>query len=158
MSSVSLIYDILNIGGFFLWIAGMAFLPRLNPFATVSYFLALLGTLLIMGDVCLVSFIVPFVAREHPVMLGDEPTGTFLVGAILSFAVFSLGWFLFGVSSLIRKMLPMPLGLLIILGAIVGFQPLTPPNLIPLALAIGWMGIWIREKHGIKPARVTSKL
>ena len=43
------------------------------------------------------------------------------------------------------------------LGSIVGFQPLTSPNLIPLALAIGWMGIWICEKHGIKSTRVTSK-
>ena len=67
------------------WGVLMAFLPRLNPFATVNCFLL-------------------------------------------------AGWFLFGISNLIRKMLQLPLGLLITVGSIVRFQQQTPPNLIPLAL------------------------
>jgi hypothetical protein len=38
---------------------------------------------------------------------------------------------------------PLPISISIVVGGIVGFQAGLPPFAMPLALAIGWLGIWM---------------
>jgi hypothetical protein len=60
------------------------------------------------------------------------------------------GWVLFGLASIRARVFPMPISIAIVAGGIIGFQAAMPPFAIPLALAIGALGIWMIRTSSVR--------
>ena len=64
---------------------------------TVAHTVTLAGTVLLAGDYWFEAFIVPYLADVAPTVLGGDPGGILLGGAVASFIVYGVGWLLLGV-------------------------------------------------------------
>jgi hypothetical protein len=110
----------------------------------VGYLVAFLGTLLVAGDWWYEAFVGPQLAtRGLLAELYEVPfseMGSLMVGAFVTFGLFSLGWILFGIATLRGRFFGVGPAILLIVGGAVGVMAGTPGSQIPLAIAIGWMG------------------
>jgi len=61
-----------------------------------------------------------------------------------------LGWALFGLSFFLARCVPRPVSALLIASGLYGWQALTAPKLVPLALAWGTLGalLWLEDREG----------
>ena len=106
----------------------------------IGYLAALLGTVLVAGDWWFESFIAPQIASAAPQVMTGAVTGSMVVGAVVTFGLFAVGWTLFGIATFRANVYPRPASALLILGGAVGILALSTPYQIPLAIAIGWIG------------------
>ena len=114
-----------------------------GAFGTVAVVVALIGTLMMGGDLWFETFAVPWLSDQAPEALDTDPTPLLALGAISSYISFAAGWALFGLAALRARAFPMPICLVIIVGGLAGFQALLAPWAIPLALGVGALGIWM---------------
>jgi len=113
----------------------------LGRLGLIGYVTALLGTLLVAGNWWFEAFAVPMIAKESPAFL-DLPLGaSVLTGAISTLAAYTIGWLLFAIACLRVETIPRPAAVLLVVGALTGPLALSTPYQIPLALAIGWIGV-----------------
>jgi hypothetical protein len=56
---------------------------------------------------------------------------------------FAAGWLIFGIASFRARVFPRRAAVLMTVGGFVGALALIAPFQIPLALAVGWMGLWL---------------
>lgn len=139
-----IVYSILNVVAFFLLLVSLIGLYILQAriagkFGLIAFLLALFGTMLVAGDVWFEAFVVPMVAQGAPELVGTSHP-LFIIGALLTFGSFSLGWVLFAIASFRAHHFPRTASVLLIVGAILGYLPLTTPHLVVFGLALGWMG------------------
>ena len=113
----------------------------LGRLGLIGYATALLGTLLVAGDWWFEAFAVPMIAKESPAILYLPPGASVLTGAIATVAAYTIGWLLFAIACLRIEAIPRPAAALLVVGALAGPLALTPPYQIPLAVAIGWIGV-----------------
>ena len=113
---------------------------RLGVVATVT---ALVGTMIMGGDLWFETFAVPWLADQAPSSLSTEPTVILALGAISSYLLFAVGWILYGVASYRARVFPRVISASIVLAGVVGFQALLSPWGIPLGLAVGALGVWM---------------
>jgi hypothetical protein len=106
-----------------------------------GYLVAFLGTLLLAGDWWFETFIVPRLAAVAPEVMTGAITGSMAVGAGATFGLFALGWALFGVATFRAGVYPRAAAVLLIIGGVVGILAGSAPYQIPLAIAVGWIGI-----------------
>ena len=74
-----------------------------------------------------------------------------LVGAIATVGLYTVGWTLFGLAALRARAFPRAAALLLLVGGLAGPLALSTPYQIPLAIAIGWIGLTLRA--GISQVR-----
>ena len=67
---------------------------------------ALIGTMFMAGDWWYEAFAVPWLADVAPVVFETGAGGRLLVGGLTSFALFSIGWALFGAASIRARVFP----------------------------------------------------
>lgn len=147
-SFADILYTTCNLMGFFALILGLFALfvihyNNLGKFGYASFILATLGTMLYAGDAWFEAFVVPFLSDEMPQLKDIDPGISLMVGIVISFLTFSIGWMTVGVSTFRAGLIPKWISSLIIIGGIFGFRALTLPYFAPLALAVGVMGLWI---------------
>jgi hypothetical protein len=109
----------------------------------VGYVAASLGTLLVAGDWWYEAFIGPVLLEQAPELLATAPSGSILIGAGLTFGIFAAGWVTFGLATVRAGVFPRPAALLLTVSGVAGILALISPFQIPLALAVGWMGLWL---------------
>jgi hypothetical protein len=112
----------------------------------VAFLLALLGTMLLGGDLWFETFAVPWLADRAPTVLDAEPTTLLALGAISSYLSFAVGWGMFGLASWRARVFPTPICLAIAVGGLIGFNALLAPWCIPLGLAVGALGVWMLQQ------------
>lgn len=113
-------------------------------FGLAAYALAIIGTMLLGGDLWFESFAVPWWASgPGAVGLTAKPWVVMGLGAIVSYALFAAGWTLFGIASVRARVYPLVISIAVILGGIAGYSALLAPWGIVLALAVTMLGIWI---------------
>jgi hypothetical protein len=113
----------------------------LGSLGLVGYATALLGTILVAGDWWFEAFAVPVIAKESPAVL-DLPLGSsVLAGAIATLAAYTIGWLMFAIACFRIEAIPRPAAALLVVGALAGPLALSTPYQIPLAVAIGWIGV-----------------
>jgi hypothetical protein len=117
-------------------------------FGLLAFVAALSGTAMLFGFVWTGSFILPFVARAAPEVVDPgfvdaDPSGTLLLGVILTFGLFVIGWVLFGLSSLRARVLPRGASVLLMIGAVfffILFMLVLPGATVLFSAALAWMG------------------
>jgi hypothetical protein len=107
----------------------------------IGYLIAFLGTLLIAGDWWFESFIAPQLAAVAPEVMSGAITGSMAIGAAATFGLFAVGWVVFGIATFRANVFPRPAAGLLIVGGLVGILAGSTPYQIPLAIAVGWIGV-----------------
>src|SRR3954447_22045361 len=110
---------------------------------TVAILVAIIGTMMLGGDLWFETFAVPWLSDMAPSALDTDPTTLLALGGLASYITFAGGWALVGVAGLRAHLFPAPIGLAIAVTGLIGFQALLAPWAVPLALSIGALGIWI---------------
>jgi uncharacterized membrane protein (DUF485 family) len=113
-----------------------------------GYLVAFLGTLLVAGDWWYEAFIVPVLSAQAPALLATAPSGSILVGVAITTGTFAAGWVIFGIASFRAGVFPRRASVLLTLSGVAGILTLISPFQIPLALAVGWMGLWLVRSDG----------
>lgn len=103
---------------------------------------ALVGIANLGGNFWFEGFVTPWLNVVTPEALNQTPSGVFVVGAYLSYGLFSAGWVLFGIAGLRTRAFPGLIALALVVGGLLGFIA-APPFGLPLGLAIAWLGIWM---------------
>ncbi len=105
----------------------------------LGFLVAFLGTALAVGAFWAVTFTEPAFAQVAPELFAQGPPGWLNFGFILSFALTSVGWLLFGVAMLRAGVYTRAAAILLIVGALISLVPL-PLTEVILAVAIAWLG------------------
>lgn len=116
---------------------------------------ALIGTVFMAGDWWYEAFVVPWLADVAPVVFESGAGGRLLVGGLASFALFSLGWALFGAASIRARVFPRAISAAILIGGVLAGIPIMGAYLygsLVFGLAIVSLGVWL-----LRPASVGSE-
>jgi hypothetical protein len=109
----------------------------------VAFLVAFTGTAMLFGFAWAGAFVVPDLAEAVPDFLDAPDAGILMVGVLLTFGLFALGWLLFGLASLQTKMLPRGSAVLLMVGAVLAFVLLffeLPFFIVVFGAALAWMG------------------
>lgn len=123
----------------------------LGVFGLIAFLIAFVGMTLFFGFRWGNTFIVPEIARAQPDFLDavqEKLSGSLAMGYMLTFSIFSLGWFLFGLASLRGGVLPRrPVAVVMIGGGLMITAPLLqfPLAVILFGLGFAWLGysLWV---------------
>jgi hypothetical protein len=115
----------------------------------IAFLVAFIGGMVATGATWSEAFFGAWLARAAPELLDAEPAGIVIAGALLSFVLFALGWFLFGLVSLRAGVLPRGAAILLMIGAVlfaVGGAMELPFAAVLFGAAVTWMGygLWSR--------------
>jgi hypothetical protein len=131
---------------------------KAGTFWSVGLCAAVVGTIASAGNVGWADvFAMPWVVEVAPQAVQVRPTsGMYVYGAVASYALFLLGWVLFGLASLRARVFPVVICLAFVVGGILGFNA-SPPSGIPFGLALAGLGVWMLRtkpsaREGTAPA------
>ena len=141
-----LVFALLKLVGFVLLMLGLVGLYARQSAAAgllgfVGFLTAFAGTAFVMGDWWFEAFVVPWLARVSPALVVTPADGTLLLGGVLSFTAFTLGWVLFGAATFRARVFPRWVAALLIAGALLAYGQGRPPLGALLAIAVGVMGV-----------------
>jgi hypothetical protein len=128
----------------------------LGRLGLIGFMTAFLGTLMVAGDWWFEAFVVPMIATAAPAALDLPISGSVLVGAIATIGLYTMGWTLFGLAALRTRAFPHAAALLLVAGGLAGPLALSTPYQIPLAIAIGWIGLTLGSES--RGRRTTATL
>jgi hypothetical protein len=123
-------------------------------FGLIGMSAALIGTVFMAGDWWYEAFAVPWMADVAPVVFETGAGGRLLVGGLASFALFSLGWALFGAASIRARVFPRWISAAILIGGVLAGIPIGGAYLygsLVFGLAIVSLGVWV-----LRPAPVVT--
>ena len=107
---------------------------------------AIVGTVFMAGDWWYEAFAVPRLAEVAPQVIDTFVGGRLLMGGVWSFALFGLGWVLFGIASLRARVFPTAISVAILAGGFLSGVPIGIAYLsggVILGLAFVWLGVWM---------------
>jgi hypothetical protein len=107
----------------------------------IGYLIAFLGTLMVAGDWWYETFIGPMLRNRVPEILEEAQPTLVLIGAFVTSAAFAVGWLIFGFSSYRAGIFPRGASILMMFGSLGGAVALIVGSQIPLAVAVGWIGL-----------------
>ena len=148
---VTLLFALLGAHG---WQAHKA--GRLGAVATTT---AVVGTMLLGGDLWFETFAIPWLADgSSPEVLDSDPSILLGIGAVASYLLFAIGWALVGIASLRARVFPRTIAAAVVVGGLVGFNALLSPFGIPLGIAVAALGLWmIRTRNTPTPTPATVR-
>jgi len=114
---------------------------ELGRLGLIGYLAAFLGTLMVAGDWWFEAFTIPIISAEAPEVVGMTISGSLLAGAVATIGLYTVGWTLFGIAALRARAFPRAAALLLLAAGLAGPLVLSTPYQIPLAVAIGWIGL-----------------
>jgi hypothetical protein len=127
--------------------------PTAGRLGVAAFALAIVGTMMLSGDLWFEAFAVPWLAAGPGAQgLASAPSAVMALGAIASYILFAAGWALFGIASVRARVFPLPISIAIVLGGIAGFNALLAPWGMPLGVALVALGIWIVKTGGRRSA------
>lgn len=124
----------------------------------VAFALTFFGGMMAAGSSWSETFFGPWMAEEAPGLMGGDPAGSVITGVLISYLLFALGWFLFGLASLQAKVLPRGASVLLMIGAVLflalGLIELPFASAV-LGTAIAWLGsaLWSGISQPVRSAK-----
>jgi hypothetical protein len=117
---------------------------RAGRLGTVAFGTAIVGTMMLGGDLWFETFAVPWLAGGPGGQgLTSPPSVLMGLGAISSYLLFATGWTLFGIAALRARVFPAAISLAVVVGGLLGYQALLAPWGVALGLALTALGLWI---------------
>jgi hypothetical protein len=118
--------------------------PEAGRFGVGAFSVAIVGTMLLAGDLWFESFAVPWLAAgPGGQALTSDPSTLMALGALSSYLLFALGWTLFGIASARARVFPLSISIALVVGGVAGFWALLAPGGIPLGAAVLALGTWM---------------
>lgn len=111
-----------------------------------GFVVAFVGTALVVGSTWSFTFDLPALAQQAPEVYDTPPPLLSRFGVAASFAAFSIGWVLFGISILRNRTYPRVAAILLIVGAVLAFLPF-PFTVIVFGVAVAWMGMSLLSRQ-----------
>lgn len=108
--------------------------------------MAIVGTVVMAGDWWYEAFAVPWIAADAPALVEAGVGARVLIGGLISFALFGIGWILFGAASLRAGVFPAAISIGIIAGGLVSALPIAGAYLyghVVLGMTVGSLGLWM---------------
>jgi hypothetical protein len=127
----------------------------------IAFVVTFIGVLLVTGSVWSEAFLGPWLARTVPDLLDSGSADSALIASWLSYILFSLGWFLFGLASLRAGVLSRGAAILLLIGAplpiILGFLNV-PLGGVVFGAALAWAGyeLWSGAGAAEEPASMAE--
>ncbi|MEJ2600341.1 MAG: hypothetical protein P8Z00_18545 [Anaerolineales bacterium] len=125
----------------------------------IAFAAALSGTAMMLGFSWTNTFAVPALAVEAPKFLDAAqtvPPLMLMIGYGLTFSLFALGWFLFGLAALLSDVLPRGASILLMAGAVLAtllfFALQLPLGFVVFGVALIWLGHAVWGNTGEKAA------
>jgi hypothetical protein len=132
---------------------------KAGSLGAIAFLVAFTGTVMVSGVDWSSAFMAPWLAEVAPPgVLDAEPSGVFTAGILLTFLLFAVGHFLFGLASLQAGVLPRGAAALLMAGAVlflfmafleIGFEG------VVLGAAFAWLGYGLWSGAG-EPAWVSE--
>lgn len=123
-------------------------LEKIGPLGLITFLITYLGLLLGIGSLWSAVFLWPEVAARIPEWtdtLATNPPPLLGTGVLLSGFLAGIGWVLFGLASLIAKMLPRTALIMMITGMLLlPFIPAVPALLAGAGFV--WLGYFLRQR------------
>jgi hypothetical protein len=126
-------------------------------FGLVAFGAAVLGTMWLGADMWFEAFCSPWLLEAVPTLLTLDKALIWQVGYLSSFALFALGWILFGLSCLRARVFPTVAGAVIVIGGAIGVFAAQPPFGAPLGLAVAALGMWLWRSDRATSAPLTMR-
>jgi hypothetical protein len=107
---------------------------------------AMVGTVFMAGDWWYEAFAVPRLGEVAPEQIDTFVGGRLLIGGLSSFALFAVGWLLFGIASLRAGVFPAAASIGIAVGGLMSGVAISGAYLVGgviLGLAIMRLGVWM---------------
>jgi hypothetical protein len=125
---------------------------KVGNLGTIAFLVAITGSVMVSGIDWSSAFMAPWLSEiTAPGVLDAEPSGVFIAGILITFALFSVGYFLFGLASLRAGMLPRGASVLLMIGAVLflvmAFLELGFEGVV-LGTAIAWFGYALWSNAG----------
>jgi hypothetical protein len=129
---------------------------RGRVFGLIAFLVAMIGTVMLFGFVWTGTFVLSYMADAAPEyvdpgFLDADPSGALIMGVLLTFVLFAMGWLLFGLASLQARVLPRGASILLIIGAVlffVLFMLELPGPTVVFCAALAWMGYALWSSTG----------
>jgi hypothetical protein len=115
---------------------------RAGVLGWVGFFIAFIGTALVVGVSWTLFFVAPSVAVEAPEFLdAEQVAGPLDTGFILSFSILAVGWAVFGLGALISRAYPRWIAIVLIVAALIQLLPFPGTGLV-FGVAVALVGFF----------------
>ena len=131
---------------------------QVGTLGLVAFVVTFIGGMMATGLSWSETFFGPWLAEAAPGLMEADPAGSVIIGVIVSYLLFTLGWFLFGLTLLQTKVLPRGAEVLLMIGAVLflalGFLELPFASAV-LGAAIAWLGsaLWSGVSQPVRSAK-----
>ena len=128
-------------------------------FGVIAVCAAIFGTVFMAGDWWYEAFAVPRIAEVDPSVMVGFAQGRLLLGGLMSFALFGIGWVLYGIASVRARVFPAAISWAIAAGGLISAIPVGVAYLtgnVVLGLALVALGIWLIRTRTARNAREVS--
>ena len=117
-----------------------------GAFGAIAFGAAVLGTTFMTGDWWYEAFAVPRLAEIAPDVVDTFVGGRLIIGGLISFALFGIGWIMYGAASVRARVIPRSISIAILVAGLMSGVPLGIVYLIGgviHGLAFVWLGAWM---------------
>lgn len=117
-----------------------------GAFGALAFAAAVLGTMFMTGDWWYEAFAVPRLAEIAPDVVDTFVGGRLIMGGLTSFALFGIGWIMFGAASLRARVIPRGISITIVVAGLMSGVPIGIVYLsggVVHGLAFVWLGVWM---------------
>lgn len=108
---------------------------------SLGFLTAFIGTALVAGDWWFEAFAFPWLVQAAPDLVATPAGGTLLLGGVVGFITFAIGWFLFAAATFRAQVFPRWMAVLLMIGAMLALGQGYPPLSAPFAIAVGTMNV-----------------
>jgi hypothetical protein len=143
--------SILSILGFALLVIALVVLydreaRSAGAFGALAFGAAVIGTMFMTGDWWYEAFAVPRLAEVAPDVVDTFVGGRLIIGGLTSFALFGIGWIMYGAASTRARVIPRSISITIIVAGLMSGVPIGIVYLsggVVHGLAFVWLGAWM---------------
>ena len=128
---------------------------RAGAFGALAFGAAVIGTMFMTGDWWYEAFAVPRLAEVEPDAIDTFVGGRVLLGGLTSFALFGIGWVLYGAASIRAHVIPRSISITILVAGLLSGVPIGIFYLsggVVHGMAFVWLGVWMLRAASVARA------